>query len=79
MLVLSRKVGERIAIGDDIVLTVVRIGGNKVSVGIEAPRKLSVRRDELPPHEILEHVLAAGPEDHPADEEAAAATTRRSA
>lgn len=47
MLVLSRKPGERILIGDDVTITVVRIGPNNVRVGIEAPRDMSIVREEL--------------------------------
>ena len=47
MLVLSRKPGERILIGDDIAITIVRIGPNNVRVGIEAPRELNIVREEL--------------------------------
>lgn len=49
MLVLSRKETQRIRLGDDIVITVVRIGGDKVRLGIEAPREMLVLRDELEP------------------------------
>ncbi|MEM9586491.1 MAG: carbon storage regulator [Planctomycetota bacterium] len=47
MLVLSRKEGEKLFIGDDIVLTVNRISGNRVAIGIEAPRDVSIVRGEL--------------------------------
>lgn len=47
MLVLSRKVGERIWIGDNISITVVRITGGGVRIGIEAPSELPVVREEL--------------------------------
>jgi len=47
MLVLSRKSGERIRIGEDVAITVVRIGPNTVRLGIEAPRDLSILREEL--------------------------------
>jgi len=47
MLVLSRKAGERIWIGDDISVTVVRISGGGVRIGIEAPKELPVVREEL--------------------------------
>lgn len=47
MLVLSRKSGERILIGDDVTITVVRIGPNSVRVGIEAPRTTNIVREEL--------------------------------
>lgn len=47
MLVLSRKTDERIMIGDDIVLTIVDIRGDKVRLGIEAPREVPVHRQEV--------------------------------
>ncbi|SFI76246.1 carbon storage regulator [Planctomicrobium piriforme] len=47
MLVLSRKPGERILIGEDIAVTVVRIGPNTVRIGIDAPRTMNIVRDEL--------------------------------
>lgn len=47
MLVLSRKVGESVMIGDDIVVTVVRFDNGAVRLGIEAPRELPVARNEL--------------------------------
>ncbi len=50
MLVLSRKESQRIQLGDSIVLTIVRVNGDRVRVGIEAPVNVQVRRGELPPH-----------------------------
>lgn len=47
MLVLSRKPGERILIGDNIAVTIVRIGPNTVRLGIDAPRELNIVREEL--------------------------------
>jgi carbon storage regulator len=47
MLVLSRKQGERIFVGDLIKITVVRIGPGTVRVGIEAPRDMDIVREEL--------------------------------
>ena len=47
MLVLSRKQTERIKLGDSIVVTVVRVSGDKVRLGIEAPPNILVLRDEL--------------------------------
>jgi carbon storage regulator len=47
MLVLSRKVGERILIGEQIAITVVRINATTVRLGIDAPGKLPVVREEL--------------------------------
>ena len=47
MLVLTRKPGEAIVIGDDIEIEIVAIGGGKVRVGITAPRTTSVHRKEV--------------------------------
>ena len=47
MLVLSRKEGERILIGDDIRVTVVRLSGGGVRLGIEAPPEAAIIREEL--------------------------------
>ena len=47
MLVLSRKVGERIHVGDDIVLEIRRIAGNRVTLALEAPRTVRILRGEL--------------------------------
>lgn len=47
MLVLSRKPGERIHIGPDIKITVIRIGPNTVRIGIDAPGHLNIVREEL--------------------------------
>jgi carbon storage regulator len=49
MLVLSRRERERIRLGDSIVVTVVRVAGDKVRLGIEAPPHVLVLRDELEP------------------------------
>ena len=47
MLVLSRKEGERIVIGDNITLVVTKVSGNRVTIGIEAPKDVKVVREEL--------------------------------
>ena len=47
MLVLSRKKSETIIIGDDIVITVVEVRGDKVRLGIEAPKDVPVHRREV--------------------------------
>lgn len=52
MLVLSRKQGEQLMIGDDIVLTINRISGNRVAIGIEAPRDVRIVRGELERHKV---------------------------
>ena len=47
MLVLSRKRGEKIMIGDDVMITLVEIRGDKVRLGIQAPNEISVHRLEV--------------------------------
>jgi carbon storage regulator len=47
MLVLSRKPGEKILIGDNVTVTIVRIGPNTVRLGIDAPREMNIVREEL--------------------------------
>ena len=49
MLVLSRKLGEKILIGDSIVLTVVKIDRNQIRLGIEAPSDVAIFREEISP------------------------------
>ncbi len=49
MLVLSRRERERIKLGDSIIVTVVRVAGDRVRLGIEAPPEVLVLRDELDP------------------------------
>ena len=49
MLVLSRRERERIRLGDSIVVTIVRVAGDRVRIGIEAPPEVLVLRDELEP------------------------------
>lgn len=62
MLVLSRKETERIRLGDSIVITVVRIGGDKVRIGIQAPKDMLVLRDELEPFDRpAEAIMEMGP------------------
>lgn len=56
MLVLSRKRGDRICVGDGIVVTVLAIGGNSVRIGIEAPRDVQVDREEVRVRKSVERV-----------------------
>lgn len=50
MLVLSRKLGEKICIGDGIVVSVVKVSGNRVQLGVEAPAHIRIQREELQDH-----------------------------
>lgn len=47
MLILTRRVGETIVIGDDVIVTVLGIKGNQVRIGINAPSHVSVHREEI--------------------------------
>lgn len=48
MLVLSRKIGERIVIGDNVVIQVLAVRRGQIRLGITAPTSVSIRREELP-------------------------------
>jgi carbon storage regulator len=61
MLVLTRKQQQQIKIGDEIVVTILRVKGNTVRVGIEAPRSVRVVRGELPPEGQTEPADADAP------------------
>jgi len=47
MLVLTRKIGEQINIGESIQVTVIAIRGNRVRIGLAAPRQVSIQRDDI--------------------------------
>ncbi|MGL6196088.1 MAG: carbon storage regulator [Thermoguttaceae bacterium] len=63
MLVLSRREGERIKIGENITLTVVRCSGDKVRIGVDAPPEVLVLRGELHPHNREEGFVATKAKD----------------
>jgi carbon storage regulator CsrA len=58
MLVLSRKVNEEIVIGDQIRITVVRVAGNRIRLGISAPENVTIQRSELVFDADAAHVAA---------------------
>jgi carbon storage regulator len=47
MLILTRRVGETVMVGDDITVTIVSVKGNQIRIGINAPRNVSVHREEI--------------------------------
>lgn len=47
MLIVTRRIGERIMIGSDVTVTVLGVKGNQVRVGIEAPKSVPVHREEI--------------------------------
>jgi len=53
MLILTRRVGERIVINDEIVITIVEAGRDSVRIGVEAPRSVTVHR-----HEVWEQIAS---------------------
>lgn len=63
MLVLSRKVGETIIIGDTVRVTVVDIGQGRVKIGIHAPDNVSVDREEIHDRKLVEREILTGDPD----------------
>jgi carbon storage regulator len=47
MLILTRRVGETLVIGDDVTVTVLSVRGNQVRIGINAPKNVTVHREEI--------------------------------
>ena len=47
MLILTRRVGETLMVGDDITITVLGVKGNQVRIGVNAPRDVAVHREEI--------------------------------
>jgi carbon storage regulator len=70
MLVLTRKVGERILVGDDIVITVLDSRGDGVRIGIDAPRGVKIQREEVVRAVAEENAQAASDAQTAADAEA---------
>lgn len=47
MLILTRRVGESVMIGDDVTITVLGVKGNQVRIGVNAPKEVAVHREEI--------------------------------
>ena len=68
MLILTRRVGETVMIGNDVTVTILGVKGNQVRVGVNAPRDVAVHREE-----IFERIKREGQQDGPV--EASSSTT----
>ena len=67
MLILTRRVGETLMIGDDVAVTVLGVKGNQVRIGVKAPRDVTVHREEI--YERIREEDGAAEDDHAADDE----------
>jgi len=47
MLILTRRIGEKLMIGDEVMVTILNVSGNQIKIGIEAPNDVSVHREEI--------------------------------
>lgn len=61
MLALTRKVGERIVIGDNVTVTIIDIKGDNIRLAIEAPREIKIYRGEIYDNIVAENKEAAAP------------------
>ena len=60
MLILTRKLGEKISIGSEVTVVVTEINGTNVKIGVEAPREISIYREEILSGTIRENRTASG-------------------
>lgn len=47
MLILSRRIGETLVVGDNVKITILSVKGNQIRIGVEAPKEISIKRGEL--------------------------------
>jgi len=64
MLILTRRVGQTVTVGDDITITVLGVKGNQVRVGINAPKSVAVHREEVYERVLRERQAGVVPQDH---------------
>ncbi len=70
MLILTRRVGETVMIGNDVTVTILGVKGNQVRVGINAPKNVAVHREEIY-ERIKREQQGGGSQDEPQDNESA--------
>ncbi len=71
MLILTRRVGESLMIGDDVNVTVLGIRGNQVRIGVNEPKEIPVHREEIYDRIQQEKLGKQAQDDNPEDDEAA--------
>ena len=69
MLILTRRVGESLMIGDNVTVTILGVKGNQVRVGVNAPKEVSVHREEI--YERIQAEKAGQDQPPPSDEQMA--------
>ena len=62
MLILTRRIGESVVIGDDVGITVLGVKGNQVRLGVKAPKEIAVHREEI--YERIRHERDQEPVNH---------------
>lgn len=68
MLILTRRIGETLMVGDEVTITVLGVKGNQVRLGVNAPRDVAVHREEI--YDKIQSEKSQGPEDSPDDSQA---------